>query len=261
MVEEAHGIAVRPLLNVARAAGDKILEIYGRDFEIEYKSDDSPLTEADKVANEVIMEFLRAAHADTPIISEENREIPYPERVDWTRFWLVDPLDGTKEFIKKNGEFTVNIALVEDRQPVLGVVYRPVTDTMYFGAEGAGAWKIEAGGAAEQISGGPHYSEKSEVRVVASRSHLTSEVEAFVENLRSQGKQVDILSAGSSLKICLVAEGAADVYPRFGPTMEWDTGAAHVVATAAGKQVLNAETREPLDYNKENLLNPHFIVE
>ncbi|MFP6881762.1 MAG: inositol monophosphatase family protein, partial [Roseibacillus sp.] len=162
---------------------------------------------------------------------------------------------------KKNGEFTVNIALVEDRQPVLGVVYRPVTDTMYFGAEGAGAWKIEAGGAAEQIYGGPHYSEKSEVQVMASRSHLTSEVEAFVENLRSQGKQVDFLSAGSSLKICLVAEGAADVYPRFGPTMEWDTGAAHAVATAAGKQVLNAETREPLDYNKENLLNPHFIVE
>lgn len=261
MVEETHGIAVRPLLNVARAAGDKILEIYGRDFEIEYKGDDSPLTEADKAANEVIMEFLRAAHADTPIISEENREIPYPERVDWTRFWLVDPLDGTKEFIKKNGEFTVNIALVEGRQPVLGVVYRPVTDTMYFGAEGAGAWKIEAGGDTEQISGGPHYSEKSEVRVVASRSHLTSEVEAFVENLRSQGKQVDFLSAGSSLKICLVAAGAADVYPRFGPTMEWDTGAAHAVATAAGKQVLNAETREPLDYNKENLLNPHFIVE
>lgn len=252
---------IGPLLDAARAAGAKILEIYARDFEIEYKGDDSPLTEADKAANEVIMAFLRSAHADTPIISEENKEIAYADRKDWTRFWLVDPLDGTKEFIKKNGEFTVNIALVENGVPVIGVVYRPVTDTMYLGAEGAGAWRIADGGEPEAISGGPHYSEKEAVQLVASRSHLTPEVEAFVEELRGQGKQVEFLSAGSSLKLCLVAEGAADVYPRFGPTMEWDTGAAHAVATAAGKQVLNAETREPLDYNKENLLNPFFIVE
>ena len=195
------------------------------------------------------------------MISEENREIPYEERRGWDRFWLVDPLDGTKEFIKKNGEFTVNIALVEKGVPVLGVVYRPVTGTMYLGAEGVGAWRMEGEGAPEVITGGPHYAEKEAVKVVASRSHLTPEVEAFVEDLRGEGKRVEFLSAGSSLKLCLVAEGAADVYPRFGPTMEWDTGAAHAVATAAGKQVLNAETREPLAYNKEHLLNPFFIVE
>ncbi len=261
VIESAHGVAIEPLLKAARAAGEEILEIYARDFEIEYKGDHSPLTEADKAANDVIMVFLRSAHAEIPIISEETQEVPSEERKNWTRFWLVDPLDGTKEFIKKNGEFTVNIALVENGRPVIGVVYRPVTDTMYLGAEGAGAWRISGGGDAEEISGGPHYSGKDAVQVVASRSHLTPEVEAFVAELRAQGKQVDFLSAGSSLKLCLVAEGAADVYPRFGPTMEWDTGAAHAVATAAGKEVLNAETREPLDYNKENLLNPFFIVE
>ncbi len=261
MIEEAQGVELGPLLEAARAAGEKILEVYGRDIEVEYKEDASPLTEADKASNEVIMEFLHSAHPDTPVISEENREIVYAERRGWERFWLVDPLDGTKEFIKKNGEFTVNIGLVVDGRPVLGVVYRPVTDTMYLGALGKGAWRIGKGGETEQITGGPPYSEKEEVRVVASRSHLTPEVEAFVEGLRKEGKRVEFLSAGSSLKLCLVAEGTADVYPRFGPTMEWDTAAAHAVATAAGKQVLNAETREPLRYNKENLLNPYFIVE
>jgi 3'(2'), 5'-bisphosphate nucleotidase len=261
MVEEAHGVHLAPLVEAARAAGERILEIYAREFEIEYKGDASPLTEADKASNEVIMEFLRTVHAGTPIISEENREIPYEERKDWKRFWLVDPLDGTKEFIKKNGEFTVNIALVEDGRPVLGVVYRPVTATLYVGVREQGAWCSVRGGHPEEIFGGPHYSTLKKVVVVASRSHLTPEVEAFVDDLRGQGKEVEFLSAGSSLKLCLVAEGAADVYPRFGPTMEWDTGAAHAVAVAAGKQVLNAETREPLEYNKENLLNPFFIVE
>ena len=261
MVEEAHGVKLDPLLAVARAAGAEILKIYGRDFEVEYKGDDSPLTEADKAANEVIMAFLRSEHGAIPVISEENREIPYGERRDWDRFWLVDPLDGTKEFIRRNGEFTVNIALVETGCPVLGVVYRPVTDMLYLGAEGAGAWRIPGGGEPEALLGGPHYSENSEVRVVASRSHLPPEVETFVEELRGQGREVEFLSAGSSLKLCLVAEGAADVYPRFGPTMEWDTGAAHAVAAAAGRQVLDAETRQPLSYNKENLLNPFFIVE
>jgi len=261
VIDEAHGVAIAPLMDTARVAGAKILEVYGRDFEVEYKGDDSPLTEADKAANRIIMAFLDSSHAGTPVISEENREIAYEQRRDWHRFWLVDPLDGTKEFIKKNGEFTVNIALVEKGRPVLGVVYRPVNDILYLGVENAGAWRIGGGGHPRVLEGGPHYSEKDQVQVVASRSHLTPEVEAFVEELRRQGKEVAFLSAGSSLKLCLVAEGTADVYPRFGPTMEWDTGAAQVVATAAGRQVLNAETREPLAYNKENLLNPYFIVE
>ena len=261
MITEAHGIQLEPLLEAAREAGAKILEIYGRDFEVDYKEDESPLTEADKASNEVIMAFLRRAHPDIPVISEENKQLDYAERKDWTRFWLVDPLDGTKEFIKKNGEFTVNIALVENGVPVLGVVYRPVTGTIYLGLAGEGACKIQDGGEPEWISGGPHYSELDEVKVVASRSHLTPEVEEFVEKLRINGKTVDFLSAGSSLKLCLVAEGEADVYPRFGPTMEWDTGAAHAVAVAAGKKVVNADTGAPLRYNKEDLLNPFFIVE
>ncbi len=261
MITNAYSVGIGPLLDVARRAGAKIMEIYARDFEIDYKEDESPLTEADKAGNEVIMEFLHAEHAGTPVISEENKQLDYSERCDWTTFWLVDPLDGTKEFIKKNGEFTVNIALVENGVPVIGVVYRPVTDTMYLGVVGEGAWRMEGSEEPVAIEGGPHYSEKEEIKVVASRSHLTPEVEEFVEELRAGGKTVEFLSAGSSLKICLVAEGEADVYPRFGPTMEWDTGAAHAVATAAGRKVLDAGTREALAYNKENLLNPFFIVE
>jgi 3'(2'), 5'-bisphosphate nucleotidase len=261
MLRTAYSIEIAPLLAATRRAGAEIMEIYGRDFEVDYKADESPLTEADRAGNEVLMEFLRAEHAGTPVISEENKQLDYAERSDWTRFWLVDPLDGTKEFIKKNGEFTVNIALVENGVPVIGVVYRPVTDTLYLGVVGEGAWRFDGEEEPVRIAGGAHYSEKDEITVVASRSHLTPEVEAFVEELRAGGKKVDFLSAGSSLKLCLVAEGNADVYPRFGPTMEWDTGAAHAVATAAGRRVLDAGTREDLAYNKENLLNPFFIVE
>jgi 3'(2'), 5'-bisphosphate nucleotidase len=261
MIERAYGVELGPLLGAAWRAGAAILDVYGRDFEVDYKEDASPLTEADRASNEVIMEFLHEAHAETPVISEENKQLAYEERRDWGRFWLVDPLDGTKEFVKRNGEFTVNIALVEDGAPVVGVVLRPVTGTTYVGIAGEGAWRIEGEGEPEKIGGGSHYSGLAEVKVVASRSHLTPEVEEFVEQLRAQGKAVDFLSAGSSLKLCLVAEGKADVYPRFGPTMEWDTGAAHAVAAAAGRRVLNAETRDDLRYNKESLLNPFFIVE
>ncbi len=261
MIDRAHGVELGPLLETAREAGKRILGIYGKDFGVDYKEDRSPLTEADRAANEVIMAFLGESHPGIPVISEENRETPYDERRDWTRFWLVDPLDGTKEFIRRNGEFTINVALVEEGRPVLGIVFRPVTGTMHVGVAEGGAWRIDGDAEPEPIAGGPHYAGLDRVRVVASRSHLTPEVEAFVEGLRKQGKDVEFLSAGSSLKMCLVAEGSADVYPRFGPTMEWDTGAAHAVAVAAGKQVLNAETRRPLVYNKENLLNPFFIVE
>jgi len=219
------------------------------------------LTEADKRSNEVIVSALAARYPEIPVISEETREVPYRERKDWRRFWLVDPLDGTKEFIKRNGEFTVNIALVEDGAPVAGFVYQPVGDRLYWGIAGEGAWLSVEGRDPIALEGGDHYSGKGKVTVVASRSHLTPEVESFVSRLRDEGKEVEFLSAGSSLKICLVAEGAADVYPRLGPTMEWDTGAAHAVAVAAGRRVVSAETGDPLVYNKESLLNPFFIVE
>ena len=261
MQESLHGIEVKGLLEASRQAGEAILQVYALDFEVEFKGDDSPLTAADKNANVVLMAFLKESYPDIPIISEENKAPDYAERSSWTRFWLVDPLDGTKEFIKKNGEFTVNVALIENGEPILGVVYRPTTGTFHLGAVGEGAWRIESDGTTTELKPQPHYQTLDTVRVVASRSHLTPEVEQFVADLKSAGKTVEFLSAGSSLKLCLVAEGAADVYPRFGPTMEWDTGAAHAVALGAGRQVLNRETGKPLAYNKENLLNPYFIVE
>ena len=246
---------------IARAAGAAILEVYGTDFSVDSKEDDSPLTEADRRSNTVILEGLALIDASIPIISEETRALPYEERKDWEYFWLVDPLDGTKEFIKRNGEFTVNIALVRGQTPVLGVVYQPVGDHLYCAAEGRGAWKSTEGGAPLRLEGGDHYTAKESVNVVASRSHLTDEVRDFIAALEAQGKKVEFHSAGSSLKLCLVAEGSADVYPRLGPTMEWDTAAAHAIALEAGRRVLKHGTREALLYNKENLLNPSFIVE
>lgn len=249
------------LCDIARRAGEAILEIYARDFEVEFKADESPLTEADQRANDVIIAALEERYPEIPIISEETRALDYAERQGWDSCWLVDPLDGTKEFVKKNGEFTVNIALVHGGQPVAGVVYRPVTGAMYSAQQGEGAFLQEGGSDPQRLHNDKHYSSEGEVVVVASRSHLSQEVEDFVGSLRSQGKQVEFQSAGSSLKLCLVAEGKATVYPRFAPTMEWDTAAAHAIVNEAGKRVLNRETGQPLTYNKENLLNPWFIVE
>lgn len=246
---------------LAREAGAAVLEVYGTEFAVDEKEDQSPLTEADRRSNAVILEGLARLAPGIPVISEEARALPYEERKDWKLFWLVDPLDGTKEFIKRNGEFTVNIALVRDGVPVLGVVYQPVGDHLYWAAQGEGAWKSSEGGDPARLRGGEHYSKKVEVTVVASRSHLTDEVRDFVAALEGEGKTVVFRSAGSSLKLCLVAEGAADVYPRLGPTMEWDTAAAHAVALEAGRRVVEHGSGEALRYNKENLLNPHFIVE
>jgi 3'(2'), 5'-bisphosphate nucleotidase len=254
-------IDIEEVKRLARAAGAAVLEVYGTEFAVDAKEDDSPLTEADRRSNAVILEGLAHLDPAIPVISEETKALPYEERCGWEWFWLVDPLDGTKEFIKRNGEFTVNIALVRGGTPVLGVVYQPVGDRLYWAAEGAGAWLSIGGSEAERLVGGPHYSEKDEVVVVASRSHLTDEVRAFVAALEEQGKRVEFHSAGSSLKLCLVAEGAADVYPRLGPTMEWDTAAAHAVALGAGRRVVEHATGEALRYNKESLLNPHFVVE
>lgn len=259
--KEFKEISIAPLMDAVKAAGEKILEIYATDFDVEIKGDDSPLTAADQAANAVLMDYVNANTPDIPVISEENKEVAYDERKEWNRFWLIDPLDGTKEFIKKNGEFTVNIALIEDGAPSLGVVYQPTSGTFYLGVSSEASYKVDADGSISVIKNETHYSKRDEVIVVASRSHLSDEVVAFVDDLKAQGKGVEFLSAGSSLKFCLVAEGKAHVYPRLGPTMEWDTGAAHAVALGAGLNVLHAETKKPLQYNKENLLNPFFIVE
>lgn len=254
-------IDINQINDIARRAGAEVMDVYGTEFSVDTKEDSSPLTEADRRSNDVIVAALEEAFPEIPIISEETKTVEFAERKDWEHFWLIDPLDGTKEFVKRNGEFTVNIALVRGGKPILGVVYQPVGDHLYWGSEGKGAWKSTGGSEATPLKGGPHFSEKSSITVVASRSHLSPEVEEFVAGLRADGKEVAFLSAGSSLKLCLVAEGGADVYPRLGPTMEWDTGAAHAIALEAGRRVRQHESNADLVYNKEDLLNPWFWVE
>ena len=255
-------------INAAIEAGKEIMRIYddpSQDFGIERKADNSPLTLADKAAHNCIVRLL--GQTGIPILSEEGAHLPYEERRVWRRLWIVDPLDGTKEFIKKNGEFTVNIALVEDGTPKLGVIYVPVKDVLYVGEAGEGAWKqtptiFPLGGERTQrpfqrlpLQGGGRA-----FTIVASRSHLTPETEAFIDEVRQEHEDVQLVSIGSSLKICLVAEGTADVYPRFAPTMEWDTAAGDAIARAAGRTVVDAGTGKPLTYNKPNLHNPWFVV-
>jgi 3'(2'), 5'-bisphosphate nucleotidase len=218
------------------------------------KSDNSPLTLADLAAHRIIVDALPRLTLGIPILSEEAADIPYQVRAQWTRFWLVDPLDGTKEFIKRNGEFTVNIALIEHGVPVLGVVYAPVPDVCYFGAVGAGVFVRRGNAAVQPITVKPHVAGEP-IKVVASRSHRDERTEALLEKLGAH----QCISMGSSLKLCLVAEGAAHFYPRLGPTMEWDTAAAHAVVSAAGGTVCDM-TGEELHYNKADLHNPEFLV-
>lgn len=218
------------------------------------KADDSPLTLADLAAHRTIVDALTGLTPEIPILSEEAADIPYSQRSQWTRFWLVDPLDGTKEFIKRNGEFTVNIALIENGEPVLGVVYAPVPDVCYFGARGAGAFVQRGNAAAQPIAVKSNVADEP-LKVVASRSHGDARTETLLKQLGDH----QCISMGSSLKLCLVAEGAAHFYPRLGPTMEWDTAAAHAVVNAAGGTVCDMNGEE-LRYNKADLHNPEFLV-
>ena len=242
-------IDIQRICKIAKEAGLKILEIYGQDdFQIESKADDSPLTIADKASHEIIKKRLFDYYPDIPILSEEGRDIPYEERKNWNPFWLVDPLDGTKEFIKRNGEFTVNIALIRDKHPVLGVIYAPVLGTLYWGESGMGGFKQKDGQDPESM----HVVNTLDDPIigVGSRSHASGEEAEYAERSGSTDKK----SIGSSLKFCLVAEGSAHYYYRHGPTMEWDTAAGQAIAEAAGGIVTG------LSYNKENLLNGSFLV-
>ena len=267
--------AIRAVL----AAGTEILEVYARDFGVVEKDDRSPLTEADTRGHAAIVRVLAEATPDVPILSEEGAAISYADRRGWSRYWLVDPLDGTKEFIKKNDEFTVNVALMHadgDRvSPIAGVVFVPATDTLYVGVVGRGAWRLAAGELSHVtfehvVSHGmplPHPGTRANrpYTIVASRSHMSPETQAFVEERRGSYPDLQLISAGSSIKICRVAEGTADEYPRFAPTMEWDTAAGDAVARAAGCEVLrwDAETNAPaglLEYNKPDLHNAWFLV-
>ncbi|WP_189472656.1 3'(2'),5'-bisphosphate nucleotidase CysQ [Litchfieldella qijiaojingensis] len=245
------------LIEGVRDAGEQVLKIYRGDFEVETKADESPLTEADMASHHALLALLEELTPDVPVLSEESGEIPFATRQQWQRYWLIDPLDGTKEFINKNGEFTLNVALVEASVPVFGIVHAPVLDTTWWGQQGLGAYKIE-GGAKRAIQVRQLPDPETEAwKIVGSRRHGAAEFETFCAKLPRNER----VSMGSSIKLCLVAEGSADLYPRLAPTSEWDTAAAQAVVTAAGGEVLDAHTLEPLRCNQQDsVLNPWFIV-
>lgn len=246
------------IIELARQAGQAIMKIYQKDFEIYDKSDSSPLTEADLAAHHILVDGLTKLKPAYPVLSEESDDKTKAERINWDTYWLIDPLDGTKEFIKKNGEFTVNIALIQKGKAILGVVYAPALDALYFGESGKGAYKQERNSdpAVIQVREKPENS--NSYIIVGSRSHQSEEFKSFIKDYPG----AEIVSMGSSLKLCLVAEGKADIYPRLGLTSEWDTAAAQAVVEAAGGQVVRHDNNEPLIYNtnKDTLLNPFFIV-
>lgn len=256
-------------LKAAVDASGVILDIYeGDDFDVTHKEDNSPLTRADLASNNTIKKFLEGT--SIPILSEEGKDIAYEGRLDWQQFWLVDPLDGTKEFIKRNGEFTVNIALIESGVPVLGVVAVPAQGTYYAGGHGLGAYRFTTHevkrfiqsdiDASEVATPLPDKALPARVTVVGSRSHSSPETEAFVQFLKDKHGEVDFISRGSALKLCMIAEGEAHIYPRLAPTMEWDTAAGHALIREVNGTVLEADTRRQLEYNKKVLTNPSFIA-
>ena len=240
------------VIKIADEASEKVLRIYQSDFTVSYKEDESPITAADVASHEIIVKGLRSLSRDIPILSEEGTQADWDERKQWRRFWLVDPIDGTKEFTQRSGEFTVNIALIEDGEPVMGVVTAPALKEAFWGVKGEGAHKRDRTGRIHRI----RVSEPQTItRVVASRNHMNDETRAFIKALGAH----KTIQAGSSLKFCRIAEGHADIYPRMGPTSEWDTAAAHAVLLAAGGNVHTLKG-QPLQYGKEDALNPYFIA-
>ncbi|TVZ22986.1 3'(2'), 5'-bisphosphate nucleotidase [Dokdonia sp. Hel_I_63] len=266
MIESWKTIAIQAAIK----AGEVIMDVYRRDFDVAHKSDNSPLTEADLNAHETIVGQLQ--QTGIPILSEEGSEIPFETRIKWDQFWMVDPLDGTKEFVKRNGEFTVNIALMVGHRPVFGVIYVPVHKTIYAGGSDDGA-SYKLVGPKDDISWEKlinkviplsrklkNYNNLNHVKVVTSRSHLNLKTQEFVKDLQNAGKNTEVVPSGSAYKFCLVAEGTADVYPRFGPCMEWDTAAGDAICEGVGGAVYVEHTSERLFYNKESLFSPNFVA-
>jgi 3'(2'), 5'-bisphosphate nucleotidase len=253
-------------ITAAISGGESILDVYRDNFEVEFKEDKSPLTLADRLAHEAICASLKST--GLPVLSEEGKNIPFKVRKYWKKFWLVDPLDGTKEFVKRNGEFTVNIALIIDGRAVMGVISVPVSGLLYFASRSAGAFKIILDGYgdrdpekiianAETLPSGTFL---KTLTVVCSRSHQSPETIDYIQNLRKTEHDLDFISIGSSMKMCLIAEGKAHIYPRFGPTMEWDTAAGQAILEISGGKVIKVDSDEPVQYNKPDLLNPWFIA-
>ena len=260
---------IKIAIEAALAAGNEILKIYHKDFNIEYKDDKSPLTDADLISNKVIIDHLTAT--GVPIISEENKQTAFETRQNWNKCWIVDPIDGTKEFIKKNGEFTVNIALVEDGITQLGVIFVPVTKELYYtNSIKTKAYKTIIPNSNDKSIGEllfldedlilPKLNIGSKIKVVGSRSHMNDDTVEFIDILKKEYQEIEIVSKGSSLKFCLVAEGKADVYPRFAPTMEWDTAAGQAICEACGLRVIDQNTQKSMLYNRKDLLNNYFLV-
>jgi 3'(2'), 5'-bisphosphate nucleotidase len=253
-------------IHASLVAGKAILEIYNSDFSVEHKDDKSPLTEADKQSHLAIVEVLKGTNI--PILSEEGRDIPYEERKDWEYFWMIDPLDGTKEFVKRNGEFTVNIALIHQQQAIMGIIYVPVKDSLYAGAQGIGSFKIDGLDTLKDLKIETLLKEENKLpkklvrkyTIVGSRSHMSAETEEFIAAKRQEQGEIEMISVGSSLKLCMVAEGIADDYPRFAPTMEWDTAAGQAIVEAMGGKVIDWETKASMKYNRKDLLNKWFLV-
>jgi 3'(2'), 5'-bisphosphate nucleotidase len=259
-------------VKAALKAGEEILSIYNTDFKVEIKSDSTPVTKADKAASKSIIADL--APSNIPVLSEEDEHFAFQKRKDWPRIWIVDPLDGTKEFVKRNGEFTVNIALVEDHHPVIGLIYSPVFRHLYYASKNKGSFKINEHDVIAEINSGnfsvekllskaislPTHKSPDAYTIVASRSHLSKEVSARISKAKLQNKEVNIINTGSSIKFCLVADGLAHEYPRYGTTMEWDTAAGQCIVEEAGGTVLDLATNAPMVYNRENLRNNDFIV-
>lgn len=267
----AHPIALEKIINLVIQAGKAVLTVYETNFDTKYKDDTSPLTTADKQSHNLLTQELSQLHPHIPILSEEGQNIPHQERKEWKQFWLIDPLDGTKEFIKRNGEFTINVALIHNTIPVLGIVYLPVKAILYFARKQNGAYKINLEENHRQFNNLPEVLKLSQklplkrkpsepFTVIVSRSHLSGETADYINKIKEQHQKVNLISAGSSLKFCLIAEGTANIYPRLGPTMEWDTAAAHAIVNEAGKKIYQYNSEDELSYNKENLRNGWFIV-
>jgi len=257
---------LKTAINASVKGGHAIMEVYASNFEVEHKDDNSPLTLADKNCNAIIDKYLK--ETNIPILSEEGDKPPYSDRKSWKYSWLVDPLDGTKEFVKRNGEFTVNIAMIHDRNPIMGVIYVPVKKELYFSLEGLGSYKNtdindEISDLQDLISVSdslPISNNRSVYTIVGSRSHMSTETEEFFEQKKQEHGDVEVMAVGSSLKLCMVAEGKANTYPRYAPTMEWDTAAGDAICRMAGFKVIQYNSKNPLEYNKEDLLNPWFLV-
>lgn len=252
MITQFNDVKIEDLKDIALKASEIIMKIYKKDFIIDYKDDKSPLTEADLKSNELICSELNRLYPNIPIMSEENKQVSYEIRKDWEYYFCVDPIDGTKEFIKKNDEFTVNIALIKNNTPIMGVVYAPALDELYW-ADGINSYKNS-----DKLPLKINKNPKDKLFVVASKSHLSIETQEFIDKLDS--KEIEQVSKGSSLKLCMVAVGEADIYPRLAPTMEWDTAAADAIVRCAGKMTYQYENNKPMVYNKKDLLNPWFVV-